>query len=379
MEPKRSISVPGLLSLALMTLSAAAHAAPARLSLHSGKEIYQAACVACHGPQARGLPHPTSGFDPPKTFPDFAQCDQTTPESNNTWTTIIRDGGPARGFSNIMPAFGDALTREQIAAVVAYLRSFCREAEWPRGELNLPKALVTEKAFPENEDVITTGINVGKPAAIDGELAYEKRFGTRNQLEVALPFGRTYSSTGNLVSAIGDVAIGVKRVLLSQLSADADRGSIFSVQAEVILPTGRRLEGLGTGEAALGIFGAYGLLMSDQRFLQVQTGAELPRHTGNAQNNVYLRTALGQSFGGLDKQGHVWTPMLEITGSRDLARGMKTDWDAILQFQMTLSRRQHIRADLGYLIPLTNSGDRSKVIMFYLLWDRADGGILEGW
>ena len=55
-----------------------------------------------------------------------------------------------------MPAFGDALSPEDIALAVSHLRTFCTEAAWPRGDLNLPRAFFTEKAFPENEAVWAT-------------------------------------------------------------------------------------------------------------------------------------------------------------------------------------------------------------------------------
>ncbi len=105
---------------------------------------------ACHGGDGKGAPESTTAFDRPDTFPDFTECDQTTPEDNRAWKSIIRDGGPRRGFSQIMPSFGGALTSEQIDAVVRYLRTFCKSEGWPRGELNLPRPLLTEKAFPES-------------------------------------------------------------------------------------------------------------------------------------------------------------------------------------------------------------------------------------
>ena len=69
---------------------------------------------------------------------------------------MIHQGGPARGFDRMMPAFGDELTDEEIARVIEHIRGFCTERGWPHGDLNMPRALVTEKAYPENEAVVTT-------------------------------------------------------------------------------------------------------------------------------------------------------------------------------------------------------------------------------
>ncbi len=96
--------------------------AASRGALQSGRDIYRAGCVNCHGASGEGAAPSQLHFEPPETFPDFTRCDQTTVESDLTWASIIRNGGPARGFSTIMPAFGDALTARQITAVIAYLQ-----------------------------------------------------------------------------------------------------------------------------------------------------------------------------------------------------------------------------------------------------------------
>src|ERR1700736_2115258 len=97
--------------------------------LHTGREIYDAACVACHGADGAGAPQSMTGFQKPATFPDFTQCDQTAPEYWRDWKAVIRDGGPARGFSQIMPAFGDVFTPEQIDQLAQYLRSLCSQQD----------------------------------------------------------------------------------------------------------------------------------------------------------------------------------------------------------------------------------------------------------
>src|SRR5207249_10259201 len=155
------------------------------LQLNTGNEIYLAAFVSCHAPDGKGMPRTTVGFETP--LPDFTVCNQTSREPNSDWKAIIHNGGPARGFSEIMPSFTEALKPNQIEEVVQYMSGFCRD-RWPRGELNLPRAMVTDKAFPEDEAVITTTINAKGAPAVTNEIVYERRFGVGNQIELAVPF-----------------------------------------------------------------------------------------------------------------------------------------------------------------------------------------------
>jgi hypothetical protein len=53
-----------------------------------------------------------------------------------------------------MPSFGEALTSKEIDQVVRFVRGFCTEKKWPRGEFNLPPVQFTEKAFPDDEVII---------------------------------------------------------------------------------------------------------------------------------------------------------------------------------------------------------------------------------
>src|SRR3989442_3298843 len=148
------------MSIACAGVSAAAAQTPpslqpatSKLKLETGKQIYEAGCVSCHGPDGKGQSQNLAGFERPDTFPDFTDCPTSTPEPDVQWRAIVTNGGPARAFSQIMPSFKDLLTAQQIGKVVDHLRSLCTEESWPRGDLNLPRAMVTEKAFPENETV----------------------------------------------------------------------------------------------------------------------------------------------------------------------------------------------------------------------------------
>lgn len=373
--------------LILLVCIPAARAADASLSqqlgVHGGAEIYAAACAACHGPTGHGTPQTEAGFEPPDSFPHFDKCEETAAEYTRDYTAVIRNGGPARGFSQIMPAFGAVLTPAEINEVVRYLRSLCREPDWPHGELNVPRAMVTEKAFPESETVLTTTANVHGSAAVNNEIVYEQAFGKHDQLEVALPFGWMHQQGGGLGAGLGDIVVGDKHVLFSKLDSNPDRplyestGSILSVQGEVTLPTGNVRKGLGEGETVFGMFAAYDVLLPADTFLQLQAGGDFPLHIHDTPNSVYVNSAFGKII--TRNFGRQWSPMVEVLAKRDLGRGAVTDWDVLPELQVTLSRRQHVRAAVGLRLPVNDTASRPKQVMAYVLWDWFDGGLLEGW
>jgi hypothetical protein len=39
----------------------------------------------------------------------------------------------------------------------------------------------------------------------------------------------------------------------------------------------------------------------------------------------------------------------------------------------------HILASVGVRLPVNNTADRPKQILFYFLWDYADGTLKQGW
>ncbi|MCU1235491.1 MAG: cytochrome c, class [Candidatus Solibacter sp.] len=359
--------------LTALALRSATAQSQGTAGLITGKEIFEAGCAGCHGGDGKGAPQSTIGFETPDTFPDFTNCSQTTPEDNLAWKSVIRDGGPSRGFSQIMPSFSGALTPAQIEAVVAYVRGFCKGRGWPRGELNLPRAIATEKAFPEDEVVITTTLNANGAPGVTSEIIHEQRFGTRNQIEISAPVDFQRPAPGRWYGGLDQLGIGLKRVLL------ASDNSILSAQGEVILPTGNPAHGLGTGVTTFETFAAFGQLFPHYTFLQIQGGADLPVDTSRAPQSVFFRSAFGKSFAQNGGLGRLWSPMIEWLGTRDLGTGAKNDWDVMPEFQVTISKRQHVRFGAGLRIPATNTTGRQKQVMFYLLWDWQDGKLLEGW
>jgi len=339
-----------------------------------GGTLYRAACASCHGSDGKGAPRSIAGFQQPRTFPDFTRCDQTSPEVDSAYKDVIEHGGPNRGFSQIMPAFDQALSAQDVNDLVAYLRSFCRAKHWPRGELNLPRAIVTEKAFPEDEVVLSTSVNVNGAPGNTTHIIHEQRFGQKNQIEVDVPI--EFQNQNHIwYGGVGDTTLALKRVMFS----DLDSGSILSLQGGFLLPVGNRSRGFGAGTTTFETFAAFDQLFRSDTFIQTQFGADLPFKTSIAPQSWFFNTAIGQSFAANHGLGRIWTPMFEFLASRDLTTGAKTDWDVMPEMQVTISRRQHIRGNFGLQIPATNTAGRQKQIVFYLLWDWADGRLNEGW
>ncbi len=336
--------------------------------------VYQSACAACHGADGTGVEASRVAFEEP--LPDFTDCSFASREPDGDWAAVTHDGGPVRGFSEMMPAFGDALTTEMIQWAVDHVRTFCGNDDWPRGELNLPRPMVTEKAYPEDEAVWTTSAAIEGDGAVMHEIVYEKRFGARNQIELVVPFGwHEMEVEGGLEwrGGVGDVALGFKRALFHSLSS----GSIFSATAEFVLPTGDEADGFGKGTTVFEPFLSFGQILPADAFLHLQVGAELPFDGDVAEEEAFWRAALGKSFT-QDRFGRTWSPMVELLGSRELTAGEGVAWDALPQVQVTLNTRQHVMANVGVRIPLDpDTGDTELLV--YLLWDWFDGGLAAGW
>jgi mono/diheme cytochrome c family protein len=344
----------------------------ARVDQDEGRQLYRAACAACHGVDGRGQPRATVGFDTP--LPDFTDCSFTTPEPDADWIAVVHQGGPIRAFDRRMPAFGEALSERQIQQTISYVRRLCPDRSWPRGELNLPRPLVTEKAFPENETVLSTTIVRGESAAIEHELLYERRLGSRSQFEVAVPMALQKNADGDWQRGLGDAKFAFKQVLFHSLPS----GAIVSAAVEVALPTGKETEEFGAGTTVVEPFVAVGKILPVDGFVQFQGGLEIPWNRKQLETEAFWRVAIGKSFVE-DRFGRSWTPMVEVLGARALEGGERAQWDLVPQMQVTLSRRQHIMINAGLRIPLTNRDEQTVQVLTYFLWDWFDGGLFDGW
>ena len=333
----------------------------------TGREVYDTICASCHGPEGKGGVN--LELEKVIDLPDFSDCSFANREPDSDWLAVAHGGGPARGFSPLMAPWGGTFDLDELQMAVSHIRTFCSDDRWPRGELNLPLALVTGKAFPEDEAVVRVTTQSGNVVT---RFVYERRFGPANQWEIAVPI-TSVDRTSSRSTGLGDIALGYKRVLTHSLQ----RGNIASASAEVRLPSGNEDKGLGGGVAVFEPFLTFGQMLPSEAFLQAQGGFEIPFKSGH-DNEAFWRVALGKSIE-QGQFGRTWSPMLELLAARPLASGAGIEWDVVPQVQVSLTRRQHVRFNAGVRVPVNARDHRSTSVIMYLLWDWFDGGFLDGW
>jgi mono/diheme cytochrome c family protein len=348
--------------LAILAVSGWATADAVRLA--KGREVYAVACAACHGQDGAGNAKWESAVRPVS----FADCG-TTAEPAEQWETIVKEGGPVRGLSSVMPAFGEAFTDDEVRAVVAYVRTFCPRADdYPPGDLNFRRLLVTGKAFPEEEVVLSVAHRPHRATrSTELEVSYEKRVGPRFQYEITLPF-RTQASGGD-GRGLADVELEAKQVL----HFDLRRLEILSGGLGVALPTGSESKSLGAGTVAFSPFLAYGKGWGGT-LLQAKVEARLPVDRDRADREIEYAVALSRALG---PRTVAWTPAVELAGAWN-GKTKRHEYRAVIEMSKPLNKLGHVIASIGVAVPIRPREERYR-LHAYLLWDFGDGPFWQGW
>jgi high-affinity iron transporter len=87
--------------------------------INAGKATYETRCARCHGDTGKGDGPAGLGFDVAPT--NFTSWQPPADEDLFLW---IRDGGSARGRSQLMPDFGRSLSAQELRDVAAYIKTF---------------------------------------------------------------------------------------------------------------------------------------------------------------------------------------------------------------------------------------------------------------
>jgi hypothetical protein len=310
----------------------------------SGAALYRAWCKSCHGADGRGVSVATARLEVPAA--DLKDCRTSTAETEDRWSEIVRLGGAAFGLSLDMPAYGEAASPAQIRAVVRYVRSLCGEPGWPPGELNFPRGFLVEKAFPENEWVITE-------RGTGQELIYERRIGKRLQLEAT---ARTIFDS--LHRPFDGVTVAGKYNLWHDLA----RHALASLGLEATPPLGRQ------DVWELEPFLAFGAAAAGALLVQGELAAAWEETEGLT--SVSYRLGVGRE---LDRV----VPMLEAEWT--VPRAGDRTLSFYPQLWVRLSRLGHVAGSLGAELPAVGPEPRRPRLIAFVLWDYGDGPLLRGW
>jgi len=312
----------------------------------SGAALFQAWCKSCHGADGRGTPAAGTRLDAPPA--DLRDCQASTAEPEERWVEIVSQGGAAFGLSLDMPAFGEAATPSQIRAVVRYARSLCGELGWPPGELNFPRAFLVEKAYPENEWVVSA-------AGREQDLIYERRVGKRLQVE-----GVARTVFDSVDRPFDGVTLAAKYNLWHSLP----RRALASVGLEATPPLGRQ------ERWEIEPFVAFGAAPAAGFVVQGEITSTWEETQGISAFSY--RLGVGREMGG----GRL-VPMVEagwtvpVEGARALS--------FYPQLWVRLSRLGHVAASLGAELPAVGPEPRHPRLIAFVLWDFGDAPLFRGW
>jgi mono/diheme cytochrome c family protein len=320
---------------------------PPAASADRGERVYADHCARCHD-QAR-RPAPPAGLT---TRPfDFRRCDAASAEPLASWLLAIRKGGPSVGRSADMPAFESTLSADEIDAVARYLRGRCTSRGWPTGDLNFPRPLLTEKAFPEDEAVLqlaaSRGADGGGQAGLVTEV--EKRLGRRSMVEIAVPASASWRD-GDRAAGIGDVSLAAKHVL----HADSLGTRILSAGLEVTFPTATH-----PGAAGAVVFEPFVAAGFRRGATYLQASVQLEVASRGGDREIGYGVYAGRE---VPAAGAGWALGAEVTGEGASVA-------VTPQVRRRLTRTGALAAGLGLRVPLNDRAEQPYRWLGYLAWD----------
>ena len=313
-------------------------------------------CARCHAADGSGkVNEPTVTVEPM----DFTDCRITTPEPDADWERAIAKGGPGVGLSSEMPGFEDSLSPEQTAGFVSHIRKFCKETGWPMGNLNFPRPIITEKAFPENEFLVLPAIShkteEGSPSVTDIEFVglFEKRIGKRAMYEIALPLASIDFGTSRS-GGLGDIEAAFKYTAY----ASTAKPRIVSFGLEAVIPSGSEDKGTGHGTFIFEPFVSAGAMMRDW-YVQAQAKVELPVDLVKAGRAFVYNLYLGRDTSAAPD---TWTFGVELNGENH-------EVALTPQVRKGLTKTGALAGSLGVMIPLNEREEQGVRWVGYLLWE----------
>ena len=337
----------------------------------SGKQIYVQFCARCHAEDGTGNVEPEvlAGLEAPP--PDFTDGYFSSREKRKDWQAVVAHGGSVRGLSMSMPAWNDALSENQIAETVEYVKSFVDQSLYPQGELNFFRGHVTTKAFVEQEALLIPSHEFKKQGGVTTHATkvvayYANRFGNRFQYEAKLPF-RRISAGGSTATGIGDLELGLKYAFYDNYTSL----TILTAGLEAALPTGSEAKGFGAGTVVAVPYFAAAQGIGD--VVQLSTSVKVETPLDRAKGDPELRASfLSMLTLSESKQGLF--PGIEVFFKKNLSAA-EHSLSIIPQAYWGITPRGHLALSLGIELPVAGTKPFDGRIVAFFLWDYVDGGL----
>lgn len=341
----------------------------------SAKQIFQNNCSACHGPV--GKPDPDNPmFNQLGILPaNFTDPLFSSREPSKDWFMVVKEGGAAKGFSEIMPAFKEILTDDEIKKVVKYIKTLSGEHSYPSGDMNFILPIRTKKAFPEDEVVwklrYQDNTNNSGEDQLRNVLEIEKRIFKRTQLSIEL----SHTIDDGIDNGHGNfdqIEPGIKHVVYENQSQQfiASVGALMAIKIEESDDSNEFIPYVAAGKR-----------LSDTLTFQGTARSTLPLDKFS-DGNVEVSGVVHWSPSPWPRSLH---PGLELVSSFPIDRGTGTgrksfsQLSLIPQTQISLNKRGNILLNLGVEVPLTDTDRYDYRGYLYLIWDFADGSLFDGW
>ena len=118
---------PSTIIAMLLSVAPLAAAAQTDQVTGTGKEIFEQMCAGCHGTYGNGQEGTKAGFVP--RIATLANKEYMDSVPDDYVTMIIKKGGAYMGKIAAMPAWEHKFNDEQVASLVAHIRTFTKTAE----------------------------------------------------------------------------------------------------------------------------------------------------------------------------------------------------------------------------------------------------------
>ncbi len=324
-----------------------------------GREVYERHCVGCHGADGKG----TGQLAParPVRPANLTDCKLTDEDPVLLGQGVIRHGGPYRGRSVAMPAFGTVLSDSDIVDVARYVRSLCADPDWVPRELDFPHPLITSKAFPE-QHIILGGRFGRNGTSIDEYMGIlEYRVNGLTNIGIMSRALSIDPDIGPAESGLSDTVLSVNRVLAFSTLHRA----LASVGLDLTLPTGNDRRGLGNGDVVFAPSLRAGVAW-EQVVMQVAGAFAVPAGISNNSSQANVDVAIGRSFS-LNRRLQV-TPMIEL----NMTTGISGPWSGETKSAiLPLIRAKWLKwtIGVGVQVPITDTRDFDVRPLFDVMYD----------